>query len=100
MQTRPASHAVVLAVATLTADTHIQNKPEMDDQTEKQRHESESRKVPCAPTSLVGNEDEENGALMQMSQLSPQTNEQEKESLPNAGGTDENVLDEQDNMET
>lgn len=56
-QTRPASYAAVLAVATPMAETHVRNNPEMDDQTEKQRHESESRKVPCAPTSLAGNED-------------------------------------------
>jgi hypothetical protein len=35
-----------------------------------------------------------------MSQLSPQNTEQEKRSLPTTEGTDEHVLDEQDNMET
>jgi hypothetical protein len=90
----------VLAIASATAETNIQTNPEIEDQRKQQRHESESRKVPCEPTSLAGTDDEENGAFRHKSQLSAQNNEQGKESLPNTEGTDRNVLEEQDNMQT
>jgi len=99
-QTRPASYAAVLAIATPAAQTNTQNNPEINDLTIQRREESESREVSCAPTCQTGSDDQENGAPRHMSQPSPQSTEHESGYFASTEGTDDNVLDKHDNMET
>ena len=90
----------MLTISTPAAETHTNNNPEIEDLTKQRRKESESWEVPCAPTRQTGSDEEDNCAPRRRYQLSQQNTEQERGYLPSTEGTDENVLDKQDNMET